>query len=505
MSLMKYKDEYDLIVGLEIHLQLTTESKMFCSCNNKYFQAEPNSYTCPVCLGLPGALPVPNREAIVRTIKLGLATDSTIATELKFDRKHYFYPDLPKGYQISQYDNPICYNGVISILNDEGKYDLIDLYRIHIEEDVAKTVRESDNDGTFVLIDYNKSGVPLVEIVTKPVIHDAKTAKKVCMRIRQMARYLNISDADMEKGQMRCEPNISVQRKGSWKYADGKILPVDNAKLNPKVEIKNIGSISAVEKSIEYEYERLIEDIKLGKQIIQQTRGWNAEKGVTEFQRSKESAEDYRYFKEPDIPIIRIEQVDIETVKSSIENNPIDAEKELLSKGLSVYDVTVLTADISDYLRFTSFYSVVSSELGDSRELLKLLANIYTGPITSYLNEYPDTDLVDNAYIALFVKLFDYTMKSKIIVSKAKELVTGILEKRVLLSDLDEIVNNSVGFDGIETIVSTVLAENVKAVEDYRAGKVSVIGFLLGAVMRKLGGNGDPNVIREIILSELKK
>jgi aspartyl-tRNA(Asn)/glutamyl-tRNA(Gln) amidotransferase subunit B len=247
--------DYDVIIGLEIHIQTKTESKMFCSCKSKYFEQEPNTQVCPVCIGLPGALPVPNKRAIEKCILLGLATGCTISPKIRFDRKHYFYPDLPKGYQISQYDNPICSNGEVTIKGENGEQVAVSIERIHQEEDVAKSFHKEEalTGESYSLIDFNKSGVPLIEIVTKPVIHSAHDAKEYATKIRQIARYLDISDADMEKGQMRCEPNISVQKKGSWKYEDGKILPIGENKLYPKVEVKNIGSISAVEKSIEYE------------------------------------------------------------------------------------------------------------------------------------------------------------------------------------------------------------------------------------------------------------
>jgi len=276
--------KYDVIVGLEIHIQTKTNSKMFCTCPTGYFQKEPNTHVCPVCLGLPGALPVPNKRALELCILMGLATNCDIAPEIHFDRKHYFYPDLPKGYQISQYKKPICSNGHVELSNST-----VEIERIHQEEDVAKSTHhiETDTNKEYSLIDYNKSGVPLIEIVTKPCIRSGEQAKEYATRIRQIARYLNISDADMEKGQMRCEPNISVQKKGMWEQKGEEIVPIGKYKLNAKIEIKNIGSITAVEKSINYEVNRLIEALETNKEIIQQTRGWNANKNMTDFHRSK--------------------------------------------------------------------------------------------------------------------------------------------------------------------------------------------------------------------------
>ena len=249
--------KYDIIIGLEIHIQSKTKSKMFCSCPTDYFGKEPNTHVCPTCLGLPGALPVPNRRAIELCILLGLATNCDIDSEIHFDRKHYFYPDLPKGYQISQYKRPICSDGYIDIKDDDGKKYSIGIERIHQEEDVAKSTHHTEGNQEYSLIDYNKSGVPLIEIVSKPNIKSAYQAREYATKIRQIVRYLGISDADMEKGQMRCEPNISVQEKGKWEYKDNMILPLGNYTLNPKVEVKNIGSISAVEKSIQYEVKKI--------------------------------------------------------------------------------------------------------------------------------------------------------------------------------------------------------------------------------------------------------
>ncbi|KKP43466.1 MAG: Asp-tRNA Asn/Glu-tRNA Gln amidotransferase subunit B, aspartyl-tRNA(Asn)/glutamyl-tRNA (Gln) amidotransferase subunit B [candidate division WS6 bacterium GW2011_GWC1_33_20] len=268
--------KYDVIIGLEIHIQSKTESKMFCSCSTNYFSKEPNINVCPVCLGLPGALPVPNKRAIELCILLGLATNCDIDNEIHFDRKHYFYPDLPKGYQISQYKKPICSDGYVDIKDENNKTYRIEIERIHQEEDVAKSTHhiEQSTGMEYSLIDYNKSGIPLIEIVTKPNITSAYQAREYANKIRQIVRYLGISDADMEKGQMRCEPNISIQEKGKWEYKDGKILAIGEYQLNPKSEVKNIGSISAVEKSILYEIERIEKELEEGKKIIQQTRGW---------------------------------------------------------------------------------------------------------------------------------------------------------------------------------------------------------------------------------------
>jgi aspartyl-tRNA(Asn)/glutamyl-tRNA(Gln) amidotransferase subunit B len=277
---------YDAIIGLEIHAELKTKSKMFCSCDNDSLGKAPNTTVCPICLGHPGTLPVPNKQAIEWTILAGLALHCHINELSKFDRKNYFYPDLPKGYQISQYDLPFCYDGYLEINGKDIK-----ITRIHLEEDTAKSSHPSGKN--YTLIDFNRSGTPLIEMVTEPVIKDAGEAKKFCQTYQQILRYLDISNADMEKGEMRCEANVSVQEKGKWKYeGDCKIIPIGKYKLNPKVELKNINSFRAIEKAIDYEIKRQIEALKDNEKLVQETRGWDENKGKTVRQRIKETSAD---------------------------------------------------------------------------------------------------------------------------------------------------------------------------------------------------------------------
>jgi len=500
----------DLIVGLEIHIQLKTNSKMFCSCSTDYFGKEPNINTCPSCLGLPGALPVANKRALELCILLGLAANCSIAREIRFDRKHYFYPDLPKGYQISQYDEPLCYNGHIDIRDKTGESRHIDIQRIHQEEDVAKSFHLKDRitGKDYTLIDYNKSGVPLAEIVTYPVIRSASEAKLFATKIRQIVRYLNISDADMEKGQMRCEPNISVQEEGKWKYEDGKILPISDYKLNPKVEVKNIGSISAVEKAIDYEYHRLVEEISNGGKIVQQTRGWNAEKQITEFQRTKESAEDYRYFKEPDIPTIIVDNSDIEKIKKELVELPDEKYDRYVNKfKLSNYDAEVLTASRSNADFFENLYKIVNDELEDSILSAKLASNWITGVIFSVLNKKNETIDDINVDISTLKDLIIDAHRKDINLGKAKELLTKSLEDNISLGELyKKGSNKSIDDDEklIELITNTIKS-NEKAVLDYKGGKENAIGFLIGQVMKASQGNARPDKVKDLLIKELKK
>ena len=499
--------KYDVIIGLEIHIQTKTESKMFCSCSSKYFQKESNTQVCPVCLGLPGALPVPNKRAIELCILLGLATNCDIENEIHFDRKHYFYPDLPKGYQISQYKRAICSDGYIDIKDKDGEKYRIEIERIHQEEDVAKSTHHIEiNSGLeYSLIDYNKSGMPLIELVTKPNIRSAYQAKELATKIRQITRYLGISDADMEKGQMRCEPNISVQKKDKWEYKDGKILPIKDYKLNAKVEIKNIGSITAVEKSINYEVERLIKEIEEGKEIVQQTRGWDANKGITIFQRSKETADDYRYMPEPDIPVIEITKKDIERISNEIIELPEEKKNRYINEyGLSEYDANVLTSDRDISIYYESILSLVSNSL-EVKVAAKASANWLTGAIFSIANDNNLEITEENIPKKDLAKLITEYEDKILTRSKAEELLRESIENKKDLGDLitkaKKDAQSTTG--NLSLIVDEVIKENSKAVEDFKAGKQASLGFLVGQVMQRTKGSADPNSTRSILTEKL--
>lgn len=498
-------DKYDIIIGLEIHIQTKTKSGMFCSCSADYFGKEPNTHVCPVCLGLPGALPLPNKVAIQKCILLGLATECDIDKELRFDRKHYFYPDLPKGYQISQYDQPLCSDGKLTISLD-GEEKIIEIERIHQEEDVAKSTHHSDENGEYSLIDYNKSGAPLIEVVTKPVIGSAAEAKAFASEIRRVVRYLDISNADMEKGQMRCEPNISVQEKGAWEYKDGKILPKKGKKLNPKVEVKNIGSISAVEKSIEYEIKRLIGEIEEGNEIIQQTRGWSPSTNTTEFQRSKETAEDYRYFPEPDIPAITITPEDIKGIGKALVELPLEREKRYVAElELSEYDSAVITADKVVTKYFDRLLAETSNHIDSEKEAAGAVAKILTGvmfALTKDLEVSPyDLD------ISALAELIGMLNRKIVNAKKVNDLITeAVKDGKNLKKLLDETDTDVVSDTGALTeIAQKIILDNPKSVADYKGGKKTAIKHLLGQVMKETKGNAQPNIASALLLELLNE
>lgn len=425
--------QYEPIIGLEIHVELATNSKMFCGCPADHFARKPNTQTCPVCLGMPGGLPVPNVKAIEWTIKLGLALGCEIPLFSKFDRKNYFYPDLPKGYQISQYDQPFCVNGSLHGVR---------IRRVHLEEDTGKLQHTTLEGKRVTLVDFNRSGVPLVEIVTEPDIRSGAQAKEFLKKLYQTIRYLGISEADMEKGSMRLEPNISVRPIGT------EDLP------NYKVEVKNINSFNFVKKAIEFEVDRHSKLLESGETPVQETRGWNETKGITVSQRRKEEADDYRYFPEPDIPPIRWENSQITRIKSQIPELP-DEKAARFKKDyqLNDYDAALLTdtKQLADYFE----------------ECIKI-------------NKVPAK------------KLANWIINKKVDIDA---VLPATLVKQILVTT--EVVEVS------DDIVQKVIEDNPKAVEDYKKGKEQALMFLMGQVMKMSRLKLNVQGVKEKIISFL--
>ena len=447
---------YTPIIGMEIHVELKTASKMFCGCKNDPFHAQkPNIYTCPVCLGLPGALPVPNRKAVECCVKLGLALGCEIPLFSKFDRKNYFYPDLPKGYQISQYDQPFCIN---------GRLDGIGITRVHLEEDTGKLLHATVEARKVSLIDFNRSGVPLVEIVTEPDIRGSEQARIFLKKLHQIIRYLGISDADMEKGSMRLEPNISVMKTppGLIHLGGGRMASreVEVSELPPyKVEVKNINSFNFAKKAIDFEINRHIEILKTGKLPVQETRGWDEKKGITYSQRSKEEAQDYRYFPEPDIPPVRWTKLQISNFKLQIPEMP-DAKISRFQKDFQLSE--------SDAVRLTD-----SANIAEYFEKAVKIGKIPAKTVANFLIN----------------KKFDISKTSP------QELIKLISAKSQIpaISDTE-----------LDQIIKKVISENPKPVSDYKSGKESAIMFLVGQVMRLSRGRADAVATRQILESRLK-
>ncbi len=433
--------KYRVIIGLEVHVELKTQSKMFCRCSADYFGQKPNTHTCPVCLGLPGALPVPNQQAIEWCVQIGQALNCGIPLFSKFDRKNYFYPDLPKGYQISQYDQPFCLGGHIDI---NGKK--FGITRVHMEEDTGKLAHE---EGT-TLIDFNRSGVPLVEIVTEPDFDNAKDVKAYLQKLQRIVRYLGVSDADMEKGQMRLEPNISVS------------LDTNSKSLPPyKVEVKNINSFAFVEKAIDFEINRQLEILNRGETPKQETRGWDEAKNGTVSQRAKEEANDYRYFPEPDIPPVSWTKQQIADLRAKIKELPDEKSARFKKEyALSEYDTDILTKEsaLADYFEQT---------VKDSQNKItpKQIANFI-------INRKVNTD----------------------------DILPAKLVEDILKANKTEDINT----DELKETVKKVLKDNPKIGEDFKNGKEAVLQFAIGQVMYIIKKKIDINIVKEMIKEELK-
>lgn len=442
---MKYKP----LIGLEVHIELKTRSKMFCSCSANYFGKKPNTHTCPVCLGLPGTLPVPNKTAIEWCLKIGTALNCTLSEFSKFDRKNYFYPDLAKGYQISQYDKPFSINGKIGI-KIKGRCKEIGITRVHMEEDTGKLIHAIVNGKKTSLIDFNRSGVPLVEIVTEPDFESAEEVITYLKKLQQIVRYLDVSNADMEKGDMRLEPNISLIKIEEKEFPEY------------KVEVKNINSFKFVKKAIEYETKRQLEILRKGKTPVQETRGWDENRQKTITQRVKEEANDYRYFPEPDIPPLRFKETFLKNLKNTL---PEFADEKII--------------------RFTKKY---------------LISNYDAEILTR-----------DKETAEYFEQTVDIARKHNI---SAKKIANEIINKKINIKEilpakLIQIILNSNTKADIKDhelldAINTVLKENPKAVADYKSGKLQVIGFLIGNVMKKINKNADTAYIKDLLERKLK-
>jgi aspartyl-tRNA(Asn)/glutamyl-tRNA(Gln) amidotransferase subunit B len=473
---------YETVIGLEVHTQLLTKSKMYCSCSTNYASAPPNTYVCPICLGMPGVLPVINEKAVEYTVMTALALNCTIPEYTKFDRKNYNYPDLMKGYQISQYDAPIGRQGWLTI-DSNGTKKRINLTRVHLEEDVAKLWHRGD----YSLIDVNRSGVPLMEIVSEPEISSPEEAREYLVKLRNILRYLGVSTGNMEEGSFRCDANISIR-------------PLDSEEFLPKVEVKNMNSFKAVYQALEYESRRQRELLEAGGELVQETRGWIEEGGMTVPQRTKEYADDYRYFPEPDLPPLVLDRAWIEEIRARLpELAEARKDRFMAQYGLPPYDANILTGSkaMADYFEDCmklidpgKAKTVSNWLLGDFSRLLNAtnteIENVKISP--KHLTEM--LSLVDNGTIggpaakAVFEEMF-HSGKG------ASEIVTE--KKLSQISDASE----------IRELVKQVIANNTGAVSDYASGKQQALTFIIGQVMKATRGRANPGMVREIIIQEL--
>jgi len=477
---------YQPKIGLEVHVELNTKTKMFCSCLNDPNERHPNVNICPICTAQPGVLPVINKEAVRKTIKTGLALNCQIPEYSKFDRKNYFYPDLPKGYQISQLYQPLCKEGFLEI---NGRK--IRIREVHLEEDTGRLVHEKDCS----LVDFNRAGIPLMELVTEPDITSAKEAREFAENLHLIMHYLDVSDADMEKGEMRVEVNISLSA--------GK-------KLGTKVEIKNLNSFRAVERGIGYEIDRQTRVLKSGKKVVQETRGWDDVKGVTLSQREKEAAHDYRYFPEPDLPPLRHSEEFIEKIKAEIPELPqqrkvrLKREYELGGKSIEVF---VYNKGLGEY--FEKVISELPPKIPKNQlpRLIKLATNYLITDLQGLLrgaSVIGEDFLITPENFAQFINLIEEgKISSKIAKMVLSEMfATGadpshIIEEKGLVQITDKAE--------IEKIVKEVISKNQKAVEDFKKGKVASFQYLIGQIMAQTKGKANPQIVKEILNKILTK
>ena len=484
--------EFETVIGLEVHVQLLTRSKMFCRCSADYADAPPNTHVCPVCLGMPGVLPAINQQAVEYTIMTALALNCTIAEHTKFDRKNYPYPDLVKGYQISQYDMPFSKNGWLEIEVD-GKRKKIGITRVHLEEDVGKLLHRNDGE-PYSLIDFNRSGVPLMEIVSEPDICSPEEARQYLMSLHSILRYIGVSTANMEEGSFRCDANISIK-------------PVGSHKLMAKTEVKNMNSFKAVFQALEYEEKRQRELAAQGKKLIQETRGWVEEKGKTVSQRSKEYAHDYRYFPEPDLPPMMISREWVEQIKAKLPELP-EARRERLVKEyeLSLYDANLLTGSkaMADYFEVCLKIEIPPGLPPTKRA--KMVANWLLGEFSRLLNA-TNTE-IGNSKVSpkQLCQLLDLLNKGEISGPNAKavfeEMFNTSKDAASIISQkgLSQISDTG----AIEEEIKKIIKDNSQAVADYKAGKEQALKFLVGQVMKATRGRANPQLAAELLRKNLE-
>lgn len=479
---------YEVVIGLEVHSELLTNTKIFCSCPAK-FGGEVNTHVCPICSGLPGVLPVLNKQVVEYALIAGLALNCQIPKICKFDRKNYFYPDLPKAYQVSQYDKPIAVGGYLEI-DIEGTKKKIGITRVHMEEDAGKLVHAGSDrlaGSSYSLADYNRAGVPLIEIVSEPDMRSAVEARAYIEKLRNILVYTGICDGKMQEGSLRCDVNISIREKGV-------------KELGTKVEIKNLNSFKSIQKAIDYEIDRQIDFIETGKKIVQETRLWDENKGYTTTMRVKEEADDYRYFPEPDLVNIIIDDEWLENVKSKMPELPNAKKIRYMQEfGLSEYDSSLLVNSV-ELSKF--FEKCIKLKLNP-----KTVTNWLTGNITAYLNDRKlelSESKITPEFISTIINLLEKgTISAKI----AKEVMFESLDTEK--SPLEIIESKGMtqmgNADDILTFVKESISENPKQLEQYLSGKDKLFAFFVGQVMKKTKGRADPKVLNEILLSELNK
>ncbi len=488
---------FDTIVGLEVHTQLKTESKMYCRCSADYANTPPNTHVCPVCLGMPGVLPTINKQAVEYTIMTALALNCTVSEHTKFDRKNYPYPDLMKGYQISQYDAPIGHGGRLTIEVDDNTKK-VGITRVHLEEDVAKLLHRTPPDGeAYSLVDVNRSGVPLMEIVGEPDLRSPEEARQYLIKLHGILRYLGVSTANMEEGSFRCDANISIRPEG-------------NAESTAKVEVKNMNSFRAVYQALEYEAKRQRKAVEQGKRLVQETRGWVEEKGETVSQRSKEYADDYRYFPEPDLPPLVISREWVDEIRAKLPELPEARRDRFVAEyALPLYDADLLTGsrEMADFEE--DFLKTGKPGNLSLAERAKLAGNWILGEVSRILN-------ANNIDIADFREKISPERLAGLLVINSQGTINTATAKSVL----EEMFNTGKSADDIikeqglsqisdtqeiEETITRVIADNPKALADFKAGKEQAVKFLVGQVMKATGGRANPQLANDSLKKKLEE
>lgn len=478
---MKYKT----VIGLEVHVQLLTKTKIFCSCVNS-FGKDANSQTCPVCLGLPGSLPVFNKEVLDLSIKAALALNCKVAENMKFDRKNYFYPDLPKGYQVSQYDMPLAEKGYLDVCLKKGA-KRIGITRLHLEEDAGKFIHADSKS----LIDFNRCGVPLIEIVTEPDISSPEEAHSYLSQLKDILKYLEVSDCNMQEGSLRCDANVSI-------------TGFDSSKLGVKVEIKNMNSFKAVKSALVYEIKRQTELCNNKKPVVQETRLWNENKKVTISMRSKEEAHDYRYFPEPDLPEFEIGEKDVDKLKKTLPELPSERRLRLVKDyKLSEYDVGVITSSKSQADYFEECLKIIKD-----KSKAKETANWLMGPVQAELNSrsqmFSNVKLKAEDLVSI-IKLVD---EGKINAKTAREVILPeVMDGKKSTSDVtkEKDVLQVSDEEELSRIVDGVIEESPQTTSDFKKGKKNAIMYLVGQVMRQTKGKANPKKVNEILKKKLEE
>ena len=476
-------NDYEVVIGLEVHAELSTKTKIFCSCPTS-FGAEPNTHVCPICMAMPGTLPVLNEKVVEYAVKAGLATNCEISRDSKNDRKNYFYPDLPKSYQISQFDKPLCEHGYIEIETEEGKKK-IRLLRIHIEEDAGKLNHDEFAGGS--LVDLNRAGVPLIEMVSEPDLRSAEEVEKYLKKLKSILEYIEVSDCKMQEGSLRADVNVSVRKKG-------------DTKLGTRTEMKNMNSFRSITRAIEYEVQRQIDVIEDGGKVEQETLRWDEVSGKTFSMRDKEDAQDYRYFPDPDLVAIKLSEEYIENIKKSLPELPESRKERYMNEyKLSEKDANIITS--SKYL--LDLFEKATEICNNA----KAVNNWIISDISRILNE---TEM-EPIQIP-----FDYTQLAKLVMLIDKGTISSSIAKKVLVElfenprDPEDIIKEKgwiqISDEGaIKEIVLKILDENPQSIADFKAGKDRALGFLVGQAMKQTKGKANPKMLNEMFLAELNK